>query len=138
MVMIFLSTGLFILTIPDGLISFLTSIMIAMGASAAAYLALIHNAKMAIRENLKRYGLLDGAVCSLSLIDRRIELATPSGTFAWHTPNMKIYNTRKGHLLCPEKLVFLIIPKANDSTRTAYKLLIKNLKSRNSGHEDAA
>ena len=138
MVMISLSTGLFILAMYYGQFSFVTSIVIALGTSAAVYEAMIHNTKVTIRENLKRYGMRDGAVCSLSLIDHNIELSTPSGTYKWHTQNVKIYNTHKGHLLCPEKLVFLIIPKANDSTRTAYKLLIKNLKSRRLEHSDAA
>ncbi len=138
MVMISASTVIFITALYYGKISFLTSIVITLAAATASYMALVHNAKIAIRENLKRYGMLDGAVCSVSLIDHKIELTTPSGTFVWPAQNMKIYKTRKGHLLCPENLVFLMIPKANESTRAAYKQLIRNVKARSLGKSNAA
>lgn len=129
LVIIALSTMIFIVALSYGEYTFITSMMMTMGGAAFVYSALLRQSKIEARQNLSRYGMVDGAVCTVSMSAGQVTFTTPAGKFHWPAFSLKIYRTPKGHLLLPPERVFLIIPKANDSTRAEYKQLIKAIKS---------
>jgi len=127
--LISLSTLVFIAVQAYGIYTFITSMIVTLGGAAFVYSALLHRSKIEARQNLIRYGMVDGAACTVSMSAGQLTFTTPAGKFHWPASNLKIYRTPKGHLLLPHERVFLIIPKANDSTRAEYKQLIKAIKS---------
>jgi len=129
LVIIALSTVIFIVALSYGKYPFITSLFMTLWGAALVYSALLRRSKIECRENLSRYGMVDGAVCTVFMSAGQVTLTTPVGTFHWLTNNLKIYRTPKGHVLLPRERVFLIIPKTNDSTRAEYKQLIKAIKS---------
>lgn len=129
LVIIGVSTTISIVALSYGQYTFYASMIITMVVAAFVYSALLHRSKMEARENLSRYGMVDGAVCTVSVSGGQVTFTTPTGKFHWPASSLKIYRTHKGHLLLPREQVFLIIPKANDSTYAEYKQLIKAIKS---------
>jgi len=128
LLIITLSTVIFIAAMYYGEISFFRSIIGTMVASALGYLALVHRAKIEVRQNLKKHGMVDGAVCSIFMGKGQVTINTPAGTFHWPASTLRTYKTQKGHLLLPQEPIFAIIPKVNEATRAEYKQLIKAIK----------
>ena len=129
MLIIAVSTVIFIVTVYLGALSFFTSLVGTMIAATTVYLALVHHAKTEIRQNLKQYGMEDGAVCSVTLREGSVIINTPTGLYDWPAAKLRSYKTQKGQLLLPRESIFLIIPKVNESTRAEYKRLVKAIKS---------
>ena len=123
------STVIFIVAMFSGALSFLAALIGTMVAASTTYLALVHRAKLEIRQNLKRHGMEDGAVCSATMNTDSVIINTPTGTYHWPTGKLRTYKTQKGQLLIPREPIFLIIPKVNESTRAEYKQLVKAIKS---------
>ena len=130
MLIIAISTVIFIFAMLSGAFSFITALIGTMVAASTTYLALVHRAKLEIRQNLKRHGMEDGAVCSATMSIDSVIINTPTGTYHWPTSKLRSYKTQKGQLLIPREPIFLIIPKVNESTRAEYKKLVKVIKSR--------
>ncbi len=129
MLIITISTAIFIFAMFSGALSFFTALIGTMVAASTAYLALVHHAKIEIRKNLKRHGMEDGAVCSVTMKQESVVINTPAGTYDWPTRKLRTYKTQKGQLLIPRDPIFLIIPKMNESTRAEYKELVKAIKN---------
>ena len=129
LVIIALSTMIFIVAVSYGKYTFISSMIMTLVGATFVFSALLHRSKIEARQNLSRYGMVDGAVCTVSMSAGDVTFTTPAGKFHWPASSLKIYRTPKGHLLLPRERVFLIIPKANDSTRAEYKQLIKAIKS---------
>ena len=123
------STAIFIVSMYFGSLSFFTALIVTMVAASTAYLALVHHKKIEIRQNLKRYGMEDGAVCSVTMNEDAVIINTPASTFHWPTGKLRTYKTQKGLLLIPREPIFMIIPKLNESTRAEFKELVKAIKS---------
>ncbi|MCH1440252.1 MAG: hypothetical protein L7W43_11390 [Rubripirellula sp.] len=130
MLIITLSTVIFFVAMYFGALSFFTALIGTMAAASAIYLALVHHAKIEIRQNLEAYGMEDGAACSITMNNGAVIINTPTGTYQWPADKLRTYRTQKGQLLLPQEPLFLIIPKVNESTRGEYKELIKTIKSK--------
>lgn len=124
-----LSTILFIAALPYGIHTFITSMIMTLVGAAFVYSALLYRSRIEARQNLIQYGMVDGATCIVSMSAGQVTFTTPAGKFHWPASELRIYRIPRGHLLLPRERVFLMIPKANDSTRAAYKQLIKAIKS---------
>ena len=128
MLIITISTVIFIVAMYSGTLSFFTALIGTMVTASTAYLALVHHAKIEIRQNLKRHGMEDGAVCSITMNEDSVIINTPAGTYHWPFGKLRTYKTQKGQLLIPREPIFLIIPKVNESTRAQFKELVKAIK----------
>lgn len=115
----------FILSLSLGPLVFPASLPIALTVSALAYLALVHRSKARIREQLHDHGLLGDVGCSVLLNDQQLTLTTPGGRYQWPAHEITSYRTRRGLLLCPQPLLFILVPKRNESSPSAFQSLLK-------------
>ena len=110
--------------------SFVAALVGTMVISSFLYLAMVHSAKMKIREQLRTHGLVQDYQCTIRLDPDRVVLTSPLGTYAWRNENVKVYRTRKGVLLCPEPFLFVFIAKTSDFKDATYSEFRKRLFAR--------
>ncbi|WP_442509537.1 hypothetical protein SH528x_001116 [Novipirellula sp. SH528] len=110
--------------------SFVAALIGAMVISTCLYLAMVHSAKMKIREQLLTHGLVQDYQCTIRLDPDQVVLTSPLGIYAWRNANVKVYRTRKGVLLCPEPFLFVFIAKTSDFKDASYSEFRKRLFAR--------
>jgi hypothetical protein len=127
LLMIAVSCTIFFFSMQFGTVAFVIGLIGSMIASSLIYSALVRDSKFRIRGRLWDHGLVHGATCTVVLDDKSLRLLTPSEEFQWAKNAIKFYRTRKGLLLCPEPLLFVFVPKHNDSSPAAYNALRRDL-----------
>ncbi|MFG0261531.1 MAG: hypothetical protein ACF788_03995 [Novipirellula sp. JB048] len=102
-------------------LSFVVVLLASMGLSTCLYLAMLHHAKVRLRQRQIEHGLQRDVPCSIRLDSDRLWLSTPLGIYVWQRAGLKTYRTRKGLLVCPEPFLFVFLPKASDFQNGDYK-----------------
>lgn len=127
--MIFASGAAFVWAAQIGTGAFAVAAIVAPTISTLIYLALVHHTKLKIRRRLREYGLLIETAASVKVDENQLIFNGSSGQQTWPKKDVKIYRTPRGTLLCPEPLMFIYVPRNNNSPREAYKTLRKNLQA---------
>ena len=130
--MIFASGAAFVWASERGPALFMATAIAAPGISALIYLALVHRTKTQIRRRLRDRGLLQDTTCSVGVVDEQLVLTSSVGQAHWPKQDVKLYRTPRGALLCPEPLMFIYVPRNNQSPRAAYDTLRQKLKPESS------
>ncbi|MGI9470605.1 MAG: hypothetical protein ACR2NZ_03665 [Rubripirellula sp.] len=128
--MILLSAMVFVAAMLQGRLSFGIAVIGAVTVSTLVYGALVRRDSVQIRQNLQRLGLVDGAAFDVDLTPEEMILHSPNGVFRWPRDSLRTYRTRKGILLCPEPLTFVLVPSQNESP-TVYQRLREEALSKN-------
>ncbi|EMI22736.1 membrane protein [Rhodopirellula maiorica SM1] len=110
--------------------SFVAALIGTMVVSSGLYLAMVHKAKMKIREQLRTHGLVQDYQCTIRLDPDQVVLTSPLGVYAWRNAKVKVYRTRKGVLLCPEPFLFVFVPKTSNFIDASYNEFRKRLFNR--------
>ena len=85
--------------------------LVVMGIATAVYLWLVRDARRAVRSELERNGISDGAVVTVTVDDVAFRWTTPKGSFAVPAPQTWLITTGKGSIVRLEKNLFVFIPK---------------------------
>lgn len=121
--MIVLSAIVFVAAMFRGSLLFGIAVFGSVTASTIAYTLLIRRDSVQIRQNLQRLGLVDGAAFDIEFTGDELALSSRNGIFRWPRQSLRAYRTRKGILLCPEPLTFVLIPKAGTPPDVFQRLL---------------
>jgi hypothetical protein len=127
--MIFASGAAFVWASRVGTGAFAVTAVAALGISTLIYLALVHHTKIKIRRRLREHGLLLETTASVKVAENQLIFTGSSGQHSWPKEDVTIYRTPRGTLLCPEPLMFIYVPRNNNSPREAYKTLRKSLQT---------
>jgi hypothetical protein len=127
--MIFASGAAFVWSSRVGFVTFHVTLIAALSISTVIYLALVHRTKMKIRGRLRDHGLIRDTACSVAAENRQLVLTGSGGVHRWPKDDLQIYRTPRGILICPEPLMFVYVPRRNNSPEEAYAALRESLRS---------
>lgn len=125
--MIVASGAAFVWSSQVGFVAFHITLIAALTISTLIYLALVHRTKIKIRGRLHECGLIRDTACSVAAKDRQLVLTSSDGVHVWPKRDLQIYRTPRGMLICPEPLLFIYVPRQNNSPKENYKSLRKKL-----------
>ncbi len=125
--MIFASGAAFVWSSRAGFVAFHVTLILALSISTVIYLALVHRTKMKIRGRLREHGLIRDTACSVAAKEGHLVLTSSAGVHRWPKDGLQIYRTPRGILICPEPLMFVYVPRRNNSPKAAYKALRQKL-----------
>lgn len=98
-----------------------------MAVATAVYLMLILNPRRAIRIELERHGIVDGAVVSVAVDQGRFVWSTADGTFDLPVEMTFLFTTGRGAVIRLARNLFLFIPKQGAFSTGRYRDFVRGV-----------
>ncbi len=126
--MIFISGAALVWSSQRGVLIYFATCVAALAVSSGIYLALVHRTKVKARRRMAQLGAFPNTSCTVATRDADLVMTNSAGEHRWPKEQLKVYRTPRGTLICPEPLVFVYVPRRNNSPREAYAALREKLK----------
>lgn len=124
LVIIGISTLAIHFSVLAGRLAFGITLPTVMILTALLYEALVRRTRNQIAAKMDSLGLTDDQYLTLCCEPDWLVLATDRGTaYQWSYDSTQFYRTSKGVLVCPEPLLFFLLPRKMDNTRPFLELL---------------